>query len=136
MFFFVLFFEIITYLFEVKLKTRNIFVNIENHSEFIAELNLFSEVTCLIRPFFLCPNGDLLILVLLYLLFNQSFLKHHYNCLIKIYIYHSIKRSPLGQRKNGLIRQVTSEKRFNSYKKDKKKMTAWAGLTVLYMGQV
>ena len=26
-----------------------------------------------------------------------------------------IKRSPLGQRKSGLIRQVTSKKRFNSY---------------------
>ena len=32
-----------------------------------------------------------------------------------VYSQTCIKRSPLGQRKNGLIRQVTSEKMFNSY---------------------
>ena len=36
--------------------------------------------------------------------------------LIKRYSPTCIKRSPLGQRKSGLISQVTSEKRFNSYK--------------------
>ena len=37
--------------------------------------------------------------------------------IIYMYIYRQtcIKRSPLGQRKSGLIRQVTSSKRFNSY---------------------
>jgi len=65
---------------------------------------------------------------------------------ILIYSQTCIKRSPLGQRKDGLIRQVTSEKRLNSYEsfydRIRKKrpfntddclieVTAWAGLTVL-----
>ena len=50
-----------------------------------------------------------------------------------------IKRSPLGQIKSGLIRQVISLKRFNSYEifydRQEKgdlliQVTAWAGLTV------
>ena len=56
-----------------------------------------------------------------------------------------LKRSPLGQRKSGLIRQVTTLKRFNSYDifydRTRKKcpfntgdclieVTTWAGLTV------
>jgi len=35
--------------------------------------------------------------------------------IINIYSQTCIKRSPLGQRKTGLIRQVTSKKRLNSY---------------------
>jgi len=34
----------------------------------------------------------------------------------KTYSQTCIKRSLLGQRKSGLLRQVTSQKRFNSYK--------------------
>jgi hypothetical protein len=40
-----------------------------------------------------------------------------------------IKRSALGQSKSGLIRQVTSQKRFNSYELFYEVMW-WAGLTV------
>ena len=38
------------------------------------ELYLFQEVTCLIRPLFLCPKGDLWIQVRLYISFNISWL--------------------------------------------------------------
>ena len=38
-----------------------------------------------------------------------------YYCQIFKYSQSCIKRSPLGQRLSGLIRQVTSLKRFNSY---------------------
>jgi hypothetical protein len=49
-----------------------------------------------------------------------------------------IKRSPVGQRKSGLIRQAISYKRFNSYGKKRSlsntgdcllKVTTWTGFT-------
>jgi hypothetical protein len=43
---------------------------------------------------------------------SYSKFKHTY---IYMYSQTCIKRSPLGQRKSGLLRQVTSWKRFNSY---------------------
>ena len=65
----------------------------------------------------------------------------------KHYSLTSIKRSPLGLRKRGHIRQVSSSKRFNSYEifydRTRKRwpfntgdclieVTAWAGLTVYH----
>ena len=51
-----------------------------------------------------------------------------------------IKRSPLGQRKSGLIRQVTSLERFDSYEffmsGQDVQVTAWAGLTVILFKSV
>ena len=39
------------------------------------DFNLFKEITCLIRPLFLCANGDLLIQVLLdFYLYMKSFI--------------------------------------------------------------
>ena len=82
---------------------------------------------------------------------------YRYSC--SVYIFHSskfyswinsrtcIKRSPLGRRKSGCIRQVTSKKRLNSYEifydRTRKmwpfntgdcliEVTTWAGLTVYY----
>jgi hypothetical protein len=57
----------------------------------------------------------------------------------QIYSQICIKRSPLGQRKSDLIRQVTSKKRFNSYEvsydKTRKgdlliQVTAWRSLVL------
>ena len=51
---------------------------------------------------------------------NDRYMFKHYasRCisLLSIYSQTRIKRSSVGQRKDGLIRQVTSKKRFNSYK--------------------
>ena len=78
----------------------------------------------------------------------SDILDHHLYWVCHQYIYSQtcIKRSPLGQRKSGLIRQVTSLKRFNSYEifydRTRKmgpfntgdcliEVTAWAGLTFI-----
>ena len=58
------------------------------------------------------PSGRIIIPLLikykLILVYNNEFVKG-------IYSQTSIKRSYLGERKSGLIRQVTSLMRFNSY---------------------
>jgi hypothetical protein len=57
-------------------------------------VNQMFEVTCLIRPLFLCPKGDLLIQVWLYIYFNINLKVFYFwfittQILIPIFIFHN-----------------------------------------------